>query len=102
MEKRPIMPSDNGIENACFEGRELPGSAPGGRRSNLMRAMLARRGQMDAETIRSIGALLYPTDGGSPATDHEIGLCEVALRKLDAGDTIHYNAAIGMLKADRQ
>ena len=93
--------NDNGIENACFEGRELKGSAPGGRRSNLMRAMLARRGQIDADTIRSIGAILYPADGGRDATDHELGLCEVALRKLDAGDTIHYNTAIGMLKADR-
>ena len=102
MEKRPLILNDNGIENACFEGRELKGSAPGGRRSNLMRAMLARRGQMDIEAIKTIGALLYPPDGGSPATDHEIGLCEVALRKLDAGDTIHYDTAIGMLTAERR
>ncbi len=94
--------NDNGIEQACFEGRELKGSAPGGRRSNLMRAMLARRGQMDAETIRSIGAILYPPDGGSPATDHQIGLAEVALRKLDANDMKLYDTAIGMLTADRQ
>ncbi len=102
MEKRPMHLNDNGIENALVEGRELKGSAPGGRRSNLMRAMLARRGQMDIEAIKTIGQILYPADGGSPATDHQIGLAEVALRKLDAGDTIHYNTAIGLLKADRQ
>ena len=102
MEKRPIMLNDNGIENALVEGRELKGSAPGGRRSNLMRAMLARRGQMDADTIRSIGAILYPAPGGRDATDHEIGLCEVALRKLDANDMKLYDTAIGMLTAERR
>ncbi len=94
--------NENGIEQACFEGRELKGSAPGGRRSNLMRAMLARRGQMDADTIRTIGAILYPADGGRDATDHEIGLCEVALRKLDANDMKLYDTAIGMLTAERR